>query len=119
MSTPGKQIITHTFTIDGAKYTKRWTMEPIDARQPSEMTLIEEMNADDDAAEAHEEQIRAQRAEVADEVWSTYCAEVDDWHHTARVDVISSELYRVTVTATDTGQVVREAMVTNHTVYVH
>ena len=112
-------VSTHTVDVDGAKFSRSWTMKPIDARQPSEMTLIEEMSADDDAAIAEDAQVRAQRAEVADEVWSTYCAEVDDWHHTARVDVISSELYRVTVTATDTGQVVREAMVTNHTVYVH
>ena len=94
-------------------------MRPIAERDLAAMTLVEEMSADDDAAIAEDAQVRAQRAEVADEVWSTYCAEVDDWHHTARVDVISSELYRVTVTATDTGQVVREAMVTNHTVYVH
>lgn len=72
MSTPGKQTITHTFTIDGAKYTKRWTMEPIDARQPSEMTLIEEMNAADDAAEAHEDQVRTQREDIAEEAWR-YC----------------------------------------------
>ena len=119
METTIKQVSTHVVTIDGVKFSKSWTMKPFAEREIAEMTLIEEMNADDDAAEAHEEQIRAQREEIADEVWSAYCTKVDDWHHTAKIDVISAALYCVTVTATDTDKVVCEAIVTNSIDYVH
>ena len=112
-------VSTHTVDVDGAKFSRSWTMKPIDARQPSEMTLNEQMNAADDHAASEADQVRAQREEIAEEVWATYCEQAGDWHHTAKVHVITAGLYRVTVSPTYSDTVVCEAIVTNSIDYVH